>query len=108
MSNDKPLNNLGNEIIEINRCNGWNVAKPQDWSDDYKIPALLALVTSEVSEALEAFRKRDARNFDEELADVLIRTLDLSTGLGIDMDLEVQKKLAKNRGRSPKHGGKRI
>ena len=55
----------------------------------YKIPAVLALVHSEVSEALEAFRIDDKENFIEELADVVIRVLDLSEGL--EMDIATKK-----------------
>lgn len=74
----------------------------------YKIPAKLALLTSEVSEALEAFRNRDFDNFKEELADVLIRLLDMSGGLNIDLDESVREKLEKNKKRGYKHGGKII
>ena len=94
---EKRLNDLGQEIIEINRENGWNVTTPEDWKQPYKIPAVLALIHSEVSEALEGFRHDDAPNFAEELADVLIRVLDCSAGLGIDMDAAVAEKLEKNK-----------
>lgn len=43
---------LAAEINEINRANGWEVLEPEQWTDPYKIPALLALIHSEVSEAL--------------------------------------------------------
>lgn len=103
------LKMLGDEIVEINTANGWNVAKPSDWEEsDYKIPAVLALIHSEASEALEAFRGGDRNNFEEELADVLIRVLDLASGLGLDLDLAVEAKLAKNRTRGYRHGGKRV
>lgn len=102
-----PLNELAREVIQINTANGWNVTTPENWHDNkYKIPAVLALVTSEVSEALEAFRKNDRENFDEEIADVVIRCLDLCGGLGIDIDGEVARKLEKNRKRGFRHGGK--
>lgn len=102
------LNELGREINNINRANGWSVCQPEDWHDTYKIPGVLALIHSEVSEALEAFRNSDAENFGEELADVLIRVLDCSSGLGLDMDTLVRIKLDKNRQRGFKHGGKRV
>lgn len=104
-----PLAHLGQEIREINASNGWNVTRKSDWYDDpYKVPAILALIHSEVSEALEAFRAGDLENFGEELADVLIRVLDCAPGLGIDLDEEVRIKLAKNRERGYRHGGKRV
>lgn len=102
------LNNLGVEIIEINTANGWNVTRPEQWEDTYKIPAILALVHSEVSEALEAFRKDEKEHFIEELADVVIRVLDCSAGLGMDIDTAIRSKLEKNKGRSFRHGGKRV
>lgn len=103
------LNELGKEILAVNLQNGWDVSQPGDWlQTEYKIPAKLALITSEVSEALEAYRKDDAANFVEELADTLIRILDLSAGLGLDMDSAVKAKLEKNKTRGYRHGGKRV
>lgn len=104
----KTLQILGVEIVDINTLNGWNCLKPEQWLDTYKVPAILALIHSEVSEALEAFRKDDKENFAEELADVVIRVLDCATGLQIDLDNEIAKKLEKNRGRSHRHGGKKL
>lgn len=102
------LNVLADEIIEINKANGWNVTKPEDWKNPYKIPAILALITSETSEALEAFRVDDKDNFAEECADQIIRILDLTAGLGIDIDTEITNKLDKNKKRGYRHGGKRV
>jgi len=100
------LGELATTIREINRANGWNVTQPVDWSDPYKVPAILALIHSEVSEALEGFRKGDRANVGEELADVLIRILDCAPGLEIDLDREVAAKLEKNKTRGYRHGGK--
>lgn len=102
------MNELAKEIILINTANGWNCTKPEQWADTYKIPAVLALVHTEVSEAVEAFREDDKVNFAEELADVIIRVLDLCGGLEIDIDTEIRKKLEKNKTRSHRHGGKRV
>jgi NTP pyrophosphatase (non-canonical NTP hydrolase) len=100
---------LGREIIGINMANGWNVTTPDSWADEaYKVPAVLALIHSEVSEALEAFRKDDPENFAEEMADVVIRVLDCTHGLGIDLGMAVLEKLEVNRGRGHRHGGKRV
>ncbi len=103
-----PLSDLAVEIREVNRANGWNIMTPKGWDDVYRVPAILALIHSEVSEALEAFRINDRVNFAEELGDVVIRILDLAGGLAIDMDEEVRAKLAKNRERSHRHGGKTL
>lgn len=114
------LNQLGTEILAINRANGWNVPVPEDWAlpdstltswplQRYKIPTSLCLIHSEVSEALEEFRKdHRLEQFGEELADILIRTIELGAGLGIDLDAAVAAKLEKNRGRGQRHGGRLI
>lgn len=103
-----PLSDLAGRIRAINQQNGWNVCMPPDWHGTYKVPAILALIHSEVSEALEAFRNRDRVNFGEELADIVIRVLDCAPGLGVDIDAEVEAKLRKNRQRGFRHGGKRV
>ncbi|MDH3585038.1 MAG: hypothetical protein OER86_12570 [Phycisphaerae bacterium] len=102
------LSDLASEIREINEANGWSVLRAEDWSDRYKVPGILALVHSEISEALEGFRADDRENFLEEMADVLIRVLDCVGGLTADFDSVVRAKLEKNRRRSHRHGGKRV
>ncbi len=72
----------------------------------YKVGTIIALIHSEASEALEACRKRDRENFEEELADILIRVIDCSHGMGIDLAEAVTKKLDANRKRGYRHGGK--
>jgi NTP pyrophosphatase (non-canonical NTP hydrolase) len=42
--------------------------------------------------------------FEDELADVLIRTLDLMCSLGIDIDFHVREKMRYNEGRPYRHG----
>lgn len=98
---------IGALINDINEANGWNVTKPSDWEGNkYKIPAVLMLITSEVAEALEAYRKGDKENFAEECADVFIRLLDMTHGLEIDLAKAIADKLVKNVGRGYRHGGK--
>lgn len=103
------LNKLAQEVVAINKANGWNVIRPEEWATNpYKVPALLALIHSEVSEALEDYRADDRDHFSEEIADVVIRCLDLCGGMGIDLDAAVAAKLEKNRHRGFRHGGKRV
>jgi NTP pyrophosphatase (non-canonical NTP hydrolase) len=82
-------------------------AKSKGWHDeDHEMATWLALIHSEVSEALEADRKGDSENFAEELADVCIRIFDLCGLKGIDLQSAIIKKMAYNLTRSYKHGGK--
>lgn len=100
---------------------GWDVPVLEDWQEPedpikhrvvnyrYKIPTLLCLIHSEVSEALEEFRKDHRLGyFGEELVDILIRTIELGAGLGIDLDTAVDAKLEKSRHRGKRHGGRLI
>lgn len=106
---DELFAKIGEEIREINAKNGWNLTKPEDWEDEYKIPACIALIISEASEALEAFRKDDKENFKEEFADIFIRLASVYKGLGFDdFYTQIQKKLEKNKTRGYRHGGKKV
>jgi len=103
------LNELGMKLLETSRANGWDILTPEDFFNPPNpdaIPCKLALIHSEVSEALEAYRAGDDVNFAEEMADTAIRLLELAAMLQIDMDDEVRKKDQKNKTRGHKHGGK--
>lgn len=75
----------------------------------------LALISCEASEAIEEVR---AGRFEEiqlqgkpeglpaELADIVIRCLDLAGGLGIDLGAAIDRKVAFNETRPKRHGGK--
>jgi len=102
------LSDVGAEIHSNKLLHGWKVTTSEDWEDKHEIPAVLMLIVSEVAEALEAFRKGDRVNFDEELADVGIRLIGLSHGMGIDLKAAILAKVEKNRHREFKRGGKRV
>ena len=53
----------------------------------------LMLVVTEVAEAVEDVRHENWSHFGEELADVVIRVLDLSATLGIDLEWEIKRKM---------------
>lgn len=73
----------------------------------------LALITSEISEALEADRKdlmddklTHRKGLEVELADAMIRILDMAGGYQMDIEGAVYEKLAYNRSREHMHGKK--
>jgi len=85
----------------------YETAVSKGWHDEEReIGTLLALIHSEVSEALEADRKGDEENFCEELADICIRVFDLCGSRDINLEGAILEKMTKNKGRSYKHGGK--
>jgi len=70
--------------------------------EDVNVSEKLALIHSEVSEALEAYRhkKFEGRHcFGEELADVIQRTLHLAGVMGVDIEKEFLKKFQWNKSR---------
>ncbi len=57
----------------------------------------LALVASEVGEAINECRgDKPTEDFAEELADIVLRVLDIAHWQGIDMEKELQAKMLKN------------
>ena len=74
----------------------------------HRIPTMLCLIHSEVSEALESFRINDYPGFCEELADVFIRLLDMVDRLDIDLIEQVRLKMIRNVERPFRHGNKKV
>ena len=98
---------------------GWWPAESGESTEKPNIPERLCLMHSEISEALEEYRIGDdmktvrydvngkPEGFVVELADVLIRVLDLAGHLGMDVDKVMMEKHMYNKNRPYRHGNKR-
>lgn len=117
----KTLKKMQDEVVSDNEVKGW-------YDKEVSFGEAMALLHSEVSEALEAWRDhgmadatplRDTgdtvrygaikpEGVGSEFADILIRLLDDCHRFGVDLTLEYERKMAYNRTRAYRHGGKRI
>jgi NTP pyrophosphatase (non-canonical NTP hydrolase) len=119
----KSLAVMADEVYEIECLLGWQ-------PNDNRFGESMALLHSEVSEALDAYREHglddatthfggiDMRTskplppkpegVGSELADVLIRLLSSARQYGIDLEAEYERKCAYNRTRTYRHGGKKL
>jgi NTP pyrophosphatase (non-canonical NTP hydrolase) len=116
----KTIKEMQAEVREVNEANGW-------FDSDRSFGDGIALLHSEVSEAFEAYRDhgiadqtiefRDVygnplsakpEGVGSEFADILIRLLDEAERQGIDLDFEYARKVAFNRTRGHRHGGKLV
>lgn len=107
----------------VKRCN--DVAESCGWNEsEISVPEQVALIHSEVSEALESFRNKEPlswasanlrpeydapdkpQGLASEYADVVIRVAHYCARLGIDLEYEIDRKLKYNLTRGYKHGGK--
>ena len=68
------------------------------------IPEKIACIHEEVSEVLRAYKRRQDHQIPEELADIILRTLDLAEHLGVNISKELLKKYSKNLKRQYLHG----
>lgn len=106
--NKSSINRLRDAFHETACQKGW-------WDEDKNDGECIALMHSELSEALEALRQGNPKSdviptcsVGEELADTVIRILDYCGARGIDIDTAVRAKAAYNKMRSHKHGGKKF
>lgn len=117
---DDSIRDWQNTIAAWGKSKGWTpvLKRAGKWRHD-AISAQLALVHSEVSEALECVRTdhietsvrygdKKPEGFASELADVVIRCLHLASLMGIDLQREIEAKHAYNVTRPRRHGGKRL
>jgi len=96
----KDLKTLQKECHEVAKSKGF-------WDEERNNAEMIALMHSELSEALEAMRDgnwHERHGVAEELADCVIRILDFCEGRGIDLEAEIVKKYKKNKERPYKHG----
>ncbi len=87
-----------------------NAIKHGFWEAPINIPEKLCLIHEEVSECLTGIRKNipkyEKGGIAEELADVVIRCMDMAEHLGIDLMEQIRKKHEINVKRPYKHGKK--
>jgi len=114
------LLDLQKDIHAVAVEKGW---WPAEGEPDRNVGELLALIHAEVSEAMEDYRKapvpkgvpsfryidgtkKKPSGFWTEIADVVIRCLDLAEAHGVDLGQVIEAKHEYNKTRSYRHGGK--
>jgi len=98
---------LGKRIHQTAVEKGW-------WETSRQAPECIALMHSELSEALEAYRDGNPisekiapfSQIEEELADVIIRILDYAEHNSFEIEKALNAKMAYNETREYRHGGK--
>ena len=103
----KLLAEIQDEIYAIAVSKGW-------WSTTRNKGELIALMHSELSEALEGLRHNNPPSdkiptfsaVEEELADTIIRILDMAAAYGLRIGPAILAKMEFNQTREYKHGGK--
>lgn len=103
------FNTLAKEVHSTAKDKGW-------WDKERNDGEMIALMHSELSEALEAIRHGNPPDdkipefsgAEAELADVIIRILDMGPGRGFRIGEAVIAKMEYNKTRERMHGGKKF
>jgi NTP pyrophosphatase (non-canonical NTP hydrolase) len=123
------MRRFGGVVGDVNVTNGWDTSRGMladpdaydpRWQTSHKV-AELGLIMTEASEAIEEVRAGHAmthtyyrasdgkpEGVPSELADVVIRALDIADAYGIDLGAAMVEKLNHNATRGRHHGGKAI
>ena len=96
------LNHVARNIAAWRESKGFS--SPRSFEETDQVIVKLALVMTEVAEAIEAARTGDFENFQEELADAIIRILDVGGTMRLDLETAIEKKMRTNEGRPHMHG----
>ncbi len=123
------------DILEVSKAIHQNAVNKGFWEDGWNLSERLMLIVSEIAEAQEADRRGDSHpqkdrldyllqldpksgefqdsvkfgiknSFGDEMADVIIRTLDLCYKMDIPIEQHIALKMKYNETREYKHGKK--
>lgn len=103
------------EAIDAYAMKTYETAKSKGWWDGPREDGtLIALMHSELSEALEGLRHGNPpsdhipefSSLEEEFADVIIRIMDMAAHRGLKLGAAIVAKAEFNKTRTHKHGGK--